>query len=122
MSQQIHLTIMNEKKIKIRKLWEIYNELYFQNKLRLPKFNILQKKRPYGMFVCNGKKKQNTIWISACIKDDYFLRNILLHEMVHQYVYEQWCGTTYTIIKHGPMFHYIRYKLIKKYGLEIRPN
>lgn len=98
-----------------------YNRLYFEGKLATPNFYFLMCKRPFGRCIPykkNGKKVVE-IWISKHIKTEDFLKNVLIHEMVHQYVYEVLHGCRYTIIQHGIRFHYIRWRLIRKYGLEI---
>ena len=97
-----------------------YNKLYFGNKFPKTKFYILMKKRPFGM--CIRGKGECEIWISKFITDEKFFKNILIHEMIHQYVYQILHGFTYTIIQHGLLFHYVRWKLTRKYHLEIRPN
>lgn len=43
----------------------------------------------------------------------------LLHEMVHQYVYEVLKGSKYTIFQHGLRFHLMRLYLNHKYKLKI---
>ena len=43
----------------------------------------------------------------------------LLHEMIHQYVYEVLKGSKYTIFQHGLRFHLMRLYLNHKYKLKI---
>lgn len=105
----------------LKERFKEYNKLYFGNKLKMPKFYFLSSKLPYGM--CIRDKKQCDIWISKRIDwTDEFLKNILIHEMIHQYAYEVLHGWKYSPIQHGPLFHFVRWRLIKRYGLEIRPN
>lgn len=108
-------------KEEVKKRYSEYNKLYFGNKLKMPKFYFLNSKLPYG--TCIRDKKQCDIWISKRIDwTDEFLKNILIHEMIHQYVYEVLHGWKYSPIQHGPLFHFVRWKLIRKYGLTIRRN
>lgn len=48
-----------------------------------------------------------------------FFKEVLIHEMIHQYVYEVLKGGPYHIIQHGIRFHYVRWRLKRKYGLII---
>lgn len=98
-----------------------YNEQYFNCKLKIPKFYWLNCKKPYGRFIANGKNKQNEIWISKYYTEwscDFF-KEVLIHEMVHQYVYECLHGTKYKIFSHGLKFQYIKYILKRKYDINI---
>lgn len=98
-----------------------YNQAYFEGKLTLPKFYFLSSKRPYGRSICN--KHGLEIWISKTsnVNEDV-LTDTLIHEMIHQYVYEVLKGGPYHIIQHGIRFHYVRWKLYRKYGLKISPH
>ena len=98
-----------------------YNQAYFDGKRTLPKFYFLSSKRPYGRSICN--KHGLEIWMTKRIEwtEDFF-KDVLIHEMIHQYVYEVLKGGAYHIIQHGIKFHYVRWKLYRKYGLKISPN
>ena len=105
-------------------LFAEYNKLYFGNRLKRPDIYLLMKKRPYGR-CCRGTRdgqKIVDIWISKYIEEEEFLQMTLLHEMIHQYVYEVLKGPTYTIIPHGLRFHLMRLYLNHKYKLKICPN
>lgn len=112
------------KAITRRRLYSLfaeYNQLYFGNRLKRPDIYLLMKKRPYGM--CGrGKRcgqRITDIWISKYIEKEEFLQMILIHEMIHQYVFEVLKGSTYTIIPHGLRFHLMRLYLNHKYKLKI---
>lgn len=102
----------------LKRRFEEYNNLYFHNKLKMPEFCINTAKLPYGS--CVVDKKQCRIWISKYTKwTDETLRSVLVHEMIHQYVYEVLHGCKYTLFPHGIRFHYVRWKLNRKYNLRI---
>lgn len=109
-------TIIEIGKDNLRERHLRYNKLYFGNKLSMPTFHFLNNKRPFGQYRCSGE-----IWMSKRIKwTEPFLKEVLLHEMIHQYVHEVLHGIGFTLlIQHGLRFHYIRWKLKRKYGLII---
>lgn len=84
----------------------------------MPEFYFIRSKRPYGRYSA-GKNAQ--IGISAFRKGwtEDFLNDVLIHEMIHQYVYERLYGSRYSLIQHGLQFHYVRWRLRRKYGLNI---
>lgn len=84
----------------------------------MPEFYFIRGKRPYGRYTA-GKTAQ--IGISTFRKDwsEDFLTDVLIHEMIHQYVYERLCGSRYSLIQHGLQFHYVRWRLNSKFGLKI---
>lgn len=100
-----------------------YNNSYFDGKLSMPQFYFLMSKRPYGRCVRYRKdgKRAVDIWMSKRIDwtEDFF-KEVLIHEMIHQYVYEVFFRWRYSFIQHGLFFHYMRWKLYRKYGLKIR--
>lgn len=92
--------------------------MYFGGVLSTPDFKFIGKKRPYGRYLA-GKTAE--FGISAFRKEwsDDFLKDVLIHEMIHQYVYERMWGCRYSLIQHGLQFHYVRWQLKRKYGLRI---
>ncbi|MDN0049462.1 SprT-like domain-containing protein [Bacteroides gallinaceum] len=102
----------------LKKRFAEYNDLYFQNKLKMPLFKFIMAKKPYGS--CHVDKKRCEIWISKYVKwTDETLKNVLIHEMIHQYVYEVLHGCKYTLFPHGIRFYYVRWRLNNKYDLGI---
>ena len=95
-----------------------YNDLYFGGVLSTPDFKFLTSKRPYGRY---NVGKTSEISISAFRKEwsDDFLKDVLIHEMIHQYVYERMWGCKYSLVQHGIQFYYVRWRLKRKYGLKI---
>lgn len=95
-----------------------YNQMYFDGQLSMPEFYFLRNKRPYGRYSAG---KNAHIGISAFRKDwsEGFLKDVLIHEMIHQYVYECMWGCRYSLFQHGIQFHFVRWRLQRKYGLNI---
>lgn len=105
-------------KADLRKRFEAYNQLYFKGRLKTPVFKFITAKSPYGS--CHTKKDRCEIWMSKYTKwTDETLKNVLIHEMIHQYVYEVLHGCKYTLFPHGIRFCYVRWRLNKKYNLKI---
>ena len=102
----------------LRQRFTEYNQAYFDEKLTMPKFYFLCSKRPFGRSICS--KRGLEIWMTKRIiwTEDFF-KDVLIHEMIHQYVYEVLKGGAYHIIQHGIRFHYVRWRLKRKYGLII---
>ena len=74
-------------KDELQRRFEEYNRFYFNEKLKKPRFKFIMAKKPYGS--CHVNKKRCEIWISKYVKwTDETLKNVLIHEMIHQYVYE----------------------------------
>lgn len=112
---------MNEKdltKSDLRRMHSEYNQLYFGGKLSMPEFVFFARKQPFGRFT-RGKTVE--IGISAYRKgwSEDSLKDVLIHEMIHQYVYESMCGCRYSFIHHGLQFYYVRWRLKRRYGLHI---
>lgn len=101
--------------------YKLYNKLYFNNKLNLPKIIWLNGKIPYGKFICNKRKSKHTIGISRFHNEwsENFLKEVIVHEMVHQYVYDVLYGFKYTLFQHGLRFHIVKWYIKKKYNLII---
>lgn len=105
-------------KSELKRMHSEYNRMYFGGKLSMPEFNFIRSKRPFGRFT---KGKSVEIGISAFRKEWRvdFLKDVLIHEMIHQYVYEYMCGCRYSLIQHGLQFHFMRWRLNRRYGLHI---
>lgn len=95
-----------------------YNKMYFGGRLSAPEFGFFARKRQFGRFM-RGKTVE--IGISAYRKgwSEEFLKDVLIHEMIHQYVYECMLGCRYSLIHHGLQFYYVRWRLKRRYGLHI---
>ncbi len=102
-----------------------YNSLYFNNKLTKPKFFFFNDKRNYGRILLGSRngKIPTEIWISKILNvNEEILKDTLLHEMIHQYVYERLYGLKYQLITHGIKFRYVCWKLNRKYKIKIKPT
>ena len=101
--------------------FRIYNKMYFEGKLPLPKFDVMHTYRKSGCFIFDPVKK-GRIRKKKIYMTDYFdfteemYRNILVHEMIHYYI-------AYNKIEdnddHGIEFMKIAGNLNKNYGLSI---
>lgn len=106
-------------KSELMQLHSEYNQMYFGGKLSMPEFVFFARKIPFGRFT---RGKSVKIGISAYRKgwSEGFLKDVvLIHEMIHQYVYECMWGCRYSLIQHGLQFHYVRWLLKRRYGLRI---
>ena len=102
----------------LKRMHSEYNQMYFGGKLSMPDFVFFARKLPFGRFT-RGKSVQ--IGISAYRKgwSEDFLKDVLIHEMIYQYVYECMLGCRYSLIHHGLQFYYVRWRLKRRYGLQI---
>ena len=94
-----------------------FNQLYFGGSLSKPTFKWITCSLPYGRYIASD----NLIQISVTAKrwTEEVLRDTLIHEMIHQYVYERMWGFRYSLVQHGIQFYFMRWQLKKKYGLHI---
>ena len=100
---------------------KIYNKLYFEGRLPLPKFEVMHTYRMSGYFIFDPVKK-GRIRHKKIYMTDYFdftdemYRNVLVHEMIHYYI-------AYNKIEdnedHGVEFMKLAEFLNRKYGLSI---
>lgn len=94
-----------------------YNQMYFGGKLSMPTFQWITCGLPYGRYIASSNLIQISVtakrWTAASLKDT------LIHEMIHQYVYEYLGGCRYVLIQHGLRFQYVRWQLKRQYGLQI---
>jgi len=120
-----NLKQMNITKRILEEKFKEYNSLYFNNKLTKPKFFFLNDKRNYGRILLGSKngKIPTEIWISKMLNvNEEILKDTLIHEMIHQYVYERLYGLKYQLITHGIKFRYVCWKLNRKYKIKIEPT
>ena len=106
-------------KSELKRMHSKYNQMYFGGRLSMPDFKFINAKRPFGRFRVD--KKTSEIGISAYRKgwSEEFLIDALIHEMIHQYVYECMWGFRYSLFQHGLQFHLVRWRLKRRYGLRI---
>ena len=117
--------------------WEC-NQLYFNNKLRTPKFGLIHTYRNLGKFEYRWGEKKKPVKKRhmVILMSDYFdfdedtFRNIMVHEMIHYYLYlnsTSDCSTFSRFLRvlgfknsdHGPEFMAMAESLNQKYGLNI---
>lgn len=113
-------------------LFHIINKEIFNEKLPVPKFEVLPNCRAYwGLCIADGMIPDLNSATSSCtirLKDKWFCKHwliaILAHEMCHQY---QWDVLGHQRIRkgrvpllgHGPSFFVYRDKLMK-YGIPLK--
>lgn len=75
----------------LRRLWSEYNELVFGGRLSLPVLRITRGRRYFGKSVVresDGGKAIVLLISGPCNTELADLRDTLLHEMIHQWQYE----------------------------------
>ena len=79
----------------IGRQWELFNEMYFSNELKRPKFFMPKGgKGALGQCTNDFDARTNTVFCSAIrvnenVENYQTFRNVLVHEMVHQWAYQQ---------------------------------
>lgn len=105
---------------KIRTLYSEYNKKYFDGSMFMPKITTFTGINSMGIF--SVKKWTNKVEEELSIARNFKLteeelRDLVLHEMIHQYVYEK-----YGKMNHGKHFKKKMNELNEKYGFDIRKN
>jgi hypothetical protein len=79
----------------IGRQWELFNEMYFGNELKRPKF-FMPKSGSGSLGQCthdfdahDNKLFCSTIRVNEKVENYQTFRNVLVHEMVHQWAYQQ---------------------------------
>ena len=117
--------------------WEC-NRLYFNHLLPTPKFDVMNTYSKLGKFAYRWGEKKKPIKkrFMMILMSDYFdfdeetFRNIMVHEMIHYYLYlndPRDCSVFRRCLRffsfkdydHSPEFMAIAQKLNKQYGLNI---
>jgi hypothetical protein len=99
----------------IEKAFRKYNALYFNNELNTPIFKLSSATRCMGMFICD-KIGNMTIKITKAFDiTEKELDNTIIHEMIHQYIFEKKIKDT---SGHGIYWHKIA-RSINKDGWNI---
>ena len=105
---------------KIRTLYSEYNKKYFEGSMFMPKITTFTGINSMGIF--SVKKWTNKVEEELSIARNFKLteeelRDLVLHEMIHQYVYEK-----YDKMNHGREFKRKMNELNNTYGFDIRKN
>lgn len=78
------------KTARLRALWEGLNKVHFGGTLQPVAIRITRSRCTYGYFNGPDNGGQPSIRISKVLADtDQLLRDTMLHEMIHQLLYEQ---------------------------------
>ena len=109
----------------IKELYEQYNILYFDGKLGKCEVSFFTKNTSYlGWYSAKNDKQgraKDSIWIGTCVywnKDA--LRRIMVHEMVHMYIYRLEKCKHDGILGHGRRFRKHCRRLRRDFDLEIQ--
>ena len=88
---------------KVQEQWRAYNSQHFSGLLRPVRIQITRSSANYGKFVYPVKHGacEPVIHISGCINTEDTWRDALLHEMIHQFLYESRIEEDDI---HGPIF------------------
>ena len=116
------ITLKNGEKVSLEDLYNEYNQLYFDGKLRKCHLYTYNGKTSVGLYL--GKRRKNNGYlyklsvgiarnIDWTIED---LRNVLVHEMVHVYLN---CQKNPPKRPHGKEFKAFCRSLEAKYGLDL---
>lgn len=109
----------------LEKKFREYNKEYFNNELPIPKFGLLKSYLTCGRFTCKkliGKRrmKGQRLEISCYFDwDEYELKNVIIHEMIHYYLGFKHIDNDIT---HGEEFQKMSKEFNKKYDLKISTN
>jgi hypothetical protein len=109
----------------LRDKFKEYNHLYFRDALEMPKFRLIDGFQDVGMFKCKRDKETHklydaTIFIAYNVDfDEESFRSVLVHEMIHYYVYStiEPIGGSF---QHCGLFWIAKTVLNKKYKLGIQ--
>ncbi len=109
----------------IRVLYDQYNALYFEGKLGVCDISFFPKNTSYLGWYCAKNDKRgcakDKIWIGTSVYwNKYALQRILVHEMVHMYIYRIEKCKRDGILGHGWRFRKHCRRLKRDFGLEIK--
>ena len=110
-------------KEKIRNLYKKYNHLYFDDLLPNTLSVVLNNEHAIASVVCAKERKTKKIKVALWLSDKYewsslTLRDVILHEMIHVYVYVK-IGHLPYFRQHGINFKRKMKSLNKQYGFNI---
>lgn len=104
----------------LKEKFKEYNKSYFENKLKMCNFSLYPSNYEYARFSPQIGQTKARIWINKKIKwDEELLKNTLIHEMVHYYVYSI-IGVKNFLFPHGQKFRKVCKEIKEKYGYEIK--
>lgn len=115
---------MKKIELTIKELYKEYNHLYFDDLLPKTLSVYTGNKHAIASVVCVKDKKTKKIKVAMQFSDKYewqkpMLRDIILHEMIHVYVFVK-VGHLPYFRKHGIKFKKKMKELNKKYGFNIQ--
>ena len=108
----------------LKTLYAHCNEKYFNNQLGKCEFSFFTKNNPaFGSYLSTNDSKgrpNDKIWIGTAIYwTEEILERILVHEMVHMYVYRIEKCRHDGVLGHGWRFRRQRRRILKEHGLDI---
>ncbi len=110
-------------KEELKKRFTDYNNLYFNGELNECNFSFFSKNITYLGWYCSKNDKNDNpkdkIWIGTCVKwDDESLKQIMIHEMVHMYVYRIKKCKFDGLFGHGKRFRQKCKQIKNDYGVD----
>lgn len=110
-------------KAELERRFEEYNKQYFDGKLGPCEMKTTRRTDLYGEFKPREKKNGTTkyeIYITTqAMWDDISIKDCILHEMAHFYVYSCLGVKKEGVFNHGKNFRRTVKQLRKKYGVQI---
>lgn len=108
----------------LKKLYKEYNEKYFYGKLGKCDFSFFSKNISFLGWYCGKETCKNIpndkIWIGTAVKwTEDALKCVLIHEMIHMYVYRIEGHKYDGIFGHGRRFRKQCKRLKKEFGLDV---
>lgn len=95
--------------------YDLFNKLYFEGKLHRPKIAVFRGTGSLGGYFPKRRRMEITKGIDF---EEDFLDDVILHEMVHQYIYRFYKNEKLAI-SHGKTFRREVRRLNKQYNLKI---
>lgn len=104
----------------LKEKFKEYNKSYFENKLKMCNFSLYSSIHEYARFSPQIGQTKARIWINKKINwGEELLKNTLMHEMVHYYVYSV-IGIKNFLFPHGLKFRKVCKEIKEKYDYEIK--
>lgn len=110
---------------KVRQIYRLLNKVIFNNKLKIPKIELVKRVKFWGLCIGKGRYGKSFSTGSHCIiqlnykfYSEHWMITTLAHEMVHQYQWDIYSGKRkkqgkIPIMSHGPTFYAWKKKLAR---------
>ena len=99
----------------LRGLFKEFNEAYFEGKIPKCKIDFSDLTEPLGNYRSEHMRiASSPVCVGAPEWEEWFLRETVLHEMIHAYIHLVGDGVKRNV--HGKEFHTVVKEIRKKYG------